>query len=182
MTTDRAFSLIVSDRWLAGVFRTRCCRRSSPSRCASTGCASSRSAPSRRSASATQRAHCRRRWRASRAAPPAGDRFPWLKLRFSPNGPTEDLFSRLDDTRFNLIVIGQRLPAADQSGSVLVHVVPDDPDNDRELARARIPKPSFYLLRPDGHVGLAGTRLEAGALKRFMTERLAAIDFRPAGV
>ena len=60
---------------------------------------------------------------------------------------------------------------------MLVHVVADDPANDRELARARIPKPSFYLLRPDGHVGLAGTRLEAGALKRFMAERVAAIDF-----
>ena len=59
---------------------------------------------------------------------------------------------------------------------MLTHVVPDDPDNDRELARAQVPKPSFYLLRPDGHVGLAGTQLEAGALQRFMAERVAAID------
>jgi hypothetical protein len=47
-----------------------------------------------------------------------------------------------------------------------------DPDNVRELERARIPRPSFYLLRPDGHVGLAGTRVEAAVLSRYLTERL----------
>ena len=114
--------------------------------------------------------------------PSAGDRFPWLRLRFAPDGPVEDLFAKLDDTRFNLVVVGQPSPAADQSGPVLVHTVPDDPDNDRELARARIPKPSFYLLRPDGHVGLAGARLEPSAVARFLAERVGAIDFRPGAV
>ena len=108
-------------------------------------------------------------------APRAGDRFPWLKLKFSPNGEGEDLYARLDDTRFNLISIGQAPLPADRSelgGLVLVHRVADDPLNDQELARARIPKPSFYLLRPDGHVGLAGARLEADSLIRYMVERL----------
>ena len=58
------------------------------------------------------------------------------------------------------------------SGFVLTHPVPDEPINDRELVRARIPKPSFYLLRPDGHVGLAGTRLEDSVLTRYLAERL----------
>ncbi len=53
-----------------------------------------------------------------------------------------------------------------------IHAVPGDPVNDRELARAQIPRPSFYLLRPDGHVGLAGIRLEAAAATRYVSERL----------
>jgi hypothetical protein len=47
-----------------------------------------------------------------------------------------------------------------------------DAANDRELARARIPQPSFYLLRPDGHVGLAGARLDADATARYVAGRL----------
>ena len=50
--------------------------------------------------------------------------------------------------------------------------VPSDPANDAELARAKIPQPSFYLLRPDGHVGVAGTRLDAAAVTRYVSERL----------
>ena len=46
------------------------------------------------------------------------------------------------------------------------------PINDAELARVHIPQPSFYLLRPDGHVGLCGTRLEPGAVTRYLSERL----------
>jgi hypothetical protein len=51
-------------------------------------------------------------------------------------------------------------------------VVPSDPTNDQELTRARIPRPAFYLLRPDGHVALAGSRLEAAAVTRYVSERL----------
>src|SRR5512143_252957 len=89
-------------------------------------------------------------------SPRAGDRFPWLRLKFSPDGSVEDLFKRLDDTRFNLVVIGQpslleELP--ELKGLLVLHQVPADLVNDRELVRAKIPKPSFFLLRPDGHVG-----------------------------
>jgi hypothetical protein len=90
-------------------------------------------------------------------------------------GPAEDLFARLDDTRVNLIAIRQpSLPAdpPELDSLVLTHEVPDDPLNDQELNRARIPKPSFYLLRPEAIVGLAGTRLEAAALTRYLAERL----------
>jgi hypothetical protein len=111
----------------------------------------------------------------SEEAPRAGDRFPWLRLKFSPNAPAEDLFARLDDTRFNLILIGQAAPSTtpELNGLLLKHQVADDPINDRELKRARIPKLSFYLLRPDGHVGLAGMWLEPDVLRRYLAERLA---------
>jgi hypothetical protein len=107
--------------------------------------------------------------------PRAGDRFPWLRLKFQANGPTEDLFAKLDDTRFTLILIGQPSPAGGvpELGDLLrIQEVPSDAANDRELARVRIPRPSFYLLRPDGHVGLAGTHLDAAAATRYIAERL----------
>ena len=175
-TTDRAFSMVVSDRWLAGQLRTRVLpkvlafamsrdrmRKLAFRTISQIGIRYPRSPLSQTLAG----------W--PDGAPRAGDRFPWLRLKLSPNGTTEDLFARLDDTRFNLIVIGQpALPAdpSELSGFVLTHPVSDEPINDRELVRARIPKPSFYLLRPDGHVGLAGTRLEDSVLTRYLAERL----------
>jgi hypothetical protein len=110
------------------------------------------------------------------AAPRAGDRFPWLRLKLSLAGPTEDLFQKLDDTKFNLIVIGQSAPPTPLPGPgdlLRTLAIPSDPANDRELEHAHIPRPSFYLLRPDGHVGLSGLRLEADAVTRYFSERLA---------
>ena len=72
-------------------------------------------------------------------------------------------------------MIGQPAPAGGMPrlGDLLrIHAVPSDPVNDGELARAQIPQPSFYLLRPDGHVGLAGTRFDAAAATRYLNERL----------
>jgi hypothetical protein len=109
------------------------------------------------------------------AAPRAGDRFPWMRLKLSADGPVEDLFQKLDDTRFHLILIGQGASSTEEAGPgeiLLTHVIPSDPGNERELARANVPTPSFYLLRPDGHVGLSGPRLEAGAVARYFSERL----------
>src|SRR5262249_31652886 len=93
------------------------------------------------------------------SAPHAGDRFPWLRLKFDEQGPREDLFQRLDDTRFNLLVFGHPAPsvAGLPLGDAQIHVVPSDVENGAVLAAASIPIPSYYLLRPDGHIGLAGT-------------------------
>ena len=110
-----------------------------------------------------------------RGAPRAGDRFPWLSLKLSPGGPAEDLYGKLDDTRFALLLIGQPTPPDRPPGLgdlLGTQVVPADPGNGEELARVGIPRQAFYLLRPDGHVGLCGTRLEAGALTRYVSERL----------
>jgi 2-polyprenyl-6-methoxyphenol hydroxylase-like FAD-dependent oxidoreductase len=120
-------------------------------------------------------------------APRAGKRFPWLKLKFVSGSGPEDLFARLDDTCFNLIVIGQSAPRAEPpelAGLLRTHVVAADSSNVHELARAHIPSPSYYLLRPDGHVGLAGTRLEVAVLSRYLTDRLTLRDTgaRPASI
>ena len=175
-TTDQAFSAIVSDRWLAGLFRTRLVPRllafmMSLDRTRKLAFRTISQIGIRYPASPLSQTLAR----LPRGAPRPGDRFPWLRLKFSPNGPTEDLYERLDDTRFNLIVIGQNSlpdPLGDHGDLVLCHSVADDPTNDLELGRARIPKPFFCLLRPDGHVGLAGTRLEAAALTRYFDECL----------
>ncbi|MDQ2961992.1 MAG: FAD-dependent monooxygenase [Pseudomonadota bacterium] len=175
-STDRAFSLVASDSWLAGLVRTRVLakimafamgfdriRKIAFRTISQIGIAYRNSSLSETLAGLPD------------TAPRAGDRFPWLRLKFLPNGSTEDLFGRLDDTRFNLLAIGQASSdgGVPELGDLLrVHEVPGDPANDRELARAQIPQPAFYLLRPDGHVGLAGTHLDAAAATRYVAERL----------
>jgi len=175
-TTDRAFSLVVSDNTLAGFFRTRIVARIM--------------------ALAMRLDRIRKfvfrtisqigiRYRSSPlsetlpglpdAAPRAGDRFPWLRVKLSADGPAEDLFRKLDDTRFNLIVVAQPATPGGLPGLgdlLRTHAIPNDPANDRELERANIPRPSFYLLRPDCHVGLSGIRLEDEAVSRYFSERL----------
>jgi hypothetical protein len=173
-TTDRAFRLVVSDNPLAGVLRTEILAR-----IAAFGM--SREAIQRfafRTVSQTGIEYREGPLSESLGpvpdgAPHAGDRFPWLQLKFVAGGPVEDSFGRFDDLHFNLIVIGQPAPGELTVGDLLrIHEIPADPDNERELARAQIPRPSFYLLRPDGHVGLCGVRPEAAAIMRYLTERL----------
>jgi 2-polyprenyl-6-methoxyphenol hydroxylase-like FAD-dependent oxidoreductase len=175
-TTDRAFRLTVSESPLAGLLRTQilariaafAMRRGSIQRAAfrvvsQIGIHYRESSLSRSTEGLSD------------SAPQAGDRFPWLRLKFGETDPIEDLFQRLDDTRFNLIVIGQPSPLAEafDLGHLLrIHFVPPNSVNDVELALAQIPQPSFYLVRPDGHVGLCGVRLEATSVARYVSDRL----------
>ena len=176
ITTDRAFALVVSDSWWAGLFRTRVLAKLA---------AFAMTRDRIRTFAFRTISQIGIRYPDSSlsetlpelpdTAPRGGDRFPWLRLKLQPNGPTENLFANLDDTRFNLIVIGQPSAMIDvpELGDLLrMLAVPSDPANDAELARAKIPQPSFYLLRPDGHVGVAGTRLDAAAVTRYVSERL----------
>jgi len=175
-TTDRAFRIVVSDSAIAGLLRTQvlariaafAMRRESIQRYAF-GVVSQTGIQYRESplSEATDRL--------PEAAPHAGDRFPWLKLKLRADGPVEDLFQSLDDTHFHLLAFGQAAPAGTMAGLgdlLQVHAVPADSGNDAELQRARIPQPSFYLLRPDGYIGLCGTAIEAAAVSRYITERL----------
>jgi 2-polyprenyl-6-methoxyphenol hydroxylase-like FAD-dependent oxidoreductase len=175
-TTDRAFRLIVSDSRLAGLLRTKVLARIA-------AFALSRGRVQRIAFRVVSQIGIHYRKSAlsqsfgalPASAPRAGDRFPWLRLKFRANGAIEDSFQTLDDIGFNLLVIGQPSPpeGTQRLGDLLrLHVLPADPVNDAELARAQIPQPSFYLLRPDGHVGLCGARLEAEAVKRYVSERL----------
>jgi 2-polyprenyl-6-methoxyphenol hydroxylase-like FAD-dependent oxidoreductase len=174
-TTDRGFRLIVSDNPLAGIFRTKVLARigafvmkrpgiqlAAFRTVSQTGIQYRKSTLSQSSDDLPEH------------APRAGDRFPWMHLQFAPDGPAEDVFARLDDARFNLLLFGQRAPDGLPLGADLlrVHVVPVDGDNTGECARAGVPSPSFYLVRPDGYVGLCGLRLDPQALRRYLEERL----------
>jgi len=174
--TDRFFSIVVSDSWLVGLLRTRVMPKIM-------GLALRTAAVQRIVFRTISQTGIRYRGSPLSEAlaslpengPRPGDRFPWLRLKFQPNGRLEDLYGKLDDTRFTLLVFGQAAPprGIPELGDRLhIQELPSDPANDRELARAGIPRPSFYLLRPDGHIGLAGARLDAAAASRYVSERL----------
>jgi 2-polyprenyl-6-methoxyphenol hydroxylase-like FAD-dependent oxidoreductase len=174
--TDRAFRLVVSDNWFAGLLRTKILARIA-------AFAVNRKAVQRmafRTISQTGIRYPQSFLSKSldglpHTAPQAGDRFPWLRLKFAANGPVEDLFQKLSDTHFNLISMGQpSLPeGALGFGDLLrIYAIPCDPANDEELARVQIPQPSFYLIRPDGYVGLCGTRVETGAVRDYVSQNL----------
>ena len=173
-STDRLFALLVSDSWFAGLLRTRLIAWI---------VARAMTVERVRELAFRTVSQIGIRYRASplsrtlpglpRGAPVAGDRFPWLRLGLRANGPREDLFEQLDDTRYNLIVIGQPLPSGQtpECGDLLrARVIPDDAANAEVLAGARISGPAFYLLRPDGHVGLAGARLQWDSVARYLRE------------
>jgi 2-polyprenyl-6-methoxyphenol hydroxylase-like FAD-dependent oxidoreductase len=174
-TTDRAFRLIVSDSWLAGVLRTQILAR------LAAFAMSLKWVQAIAFRTVSQIGIHYRKSALSQSlegmpegAPRAGDRFPWLRLKFQKDGAAEDSFQKLDDTHFNLMLIGQPAPeiALGLRDLLRVHQIPADPVNDAEFARAQIPQPSFYLLRPDRHVGLCGVRLDAAAIGRYVSERL----------
>lgn len=175
-TTDRAFQFVVSDSAIAGLLRTRIIAR----------------------VAATAMRLERVRMLAFRTiaqigisypesplsqsvgdvpgnAPKAGDRFPWLHLVLDSGGAAEDVFQALDDTCFNLLVIGQPAairPLGRLDDMVKVHDVPADARNAEQLARAGIVQPAFYLLRPDGHVGLCGRQINEQAIRSYVADRL----------
>ena len=51
-------------------------------------------------------------------------------------------------------------------------VIAKDEGNHRELERVEIPRPSFYLVRPDGYVGLCGLRFDAVRAKDYLSREL----------
>jgi 2-polyprenyl-6-methoxyphenol hydroxylase-like FAD-dependent oxidoreductase len=174
--TDRAFRLVVSNTWFAGLLRTKVLARIA-------AFAVNRKAVQRvafRTISQTGIGYPKSFLSKSLdslpdTAPQAGARFPWLRLRFASNGPVEDLFQKLTDMQFNLILIGQPPLPGDALGFgdlLRVHAIPSDPANDEELTRARIPQPSFYLIRPDGYVGFCGTHLEARGFRDYVSQNL----------
>src|SRR5262249_45752883 len=158
--------LVVSDNWLAGLLRTEVIARIA-------SFAMRREGIQRAAFRAISQTgiHYRKSELSSgqlpEHAPQAGDRFPWIKLRLRPGGRVEDVFQAFDDTRFNLVVFGQNATASAPrmpDDLLRVHVVPRDPENNAALVRANIPQPSYYLIRPDGYIGLCGTQLDVAAV------------------
>ena len=180
-STDRAFRLVVSTHPLAALMRTQVLARlaalvmgSRRLQEAGFRAVSQIGIHYRDSGLAVSTA------RLPAASPQAGDRFPWLQLVLQAGGPVQDLFGSLEDTHFHLLLFGQAASAQALHGFgalLHMHVVPDDARNRGELDRAGIPPVAFYLLRPDGHVGLCGQVLEPAALAAYAGTRL---GLRPA--
>lgn len=174
-TTDRAFRLIVSDNWLAGLFRTKILARIAAFAMKQKGIQQfafrmiSQIAINYRKSSLSEETPG-----IEHNAPRAGDRFPWLKLQLQSNGIVEDTFEKFDDTKFNLIIIGQSSPNANELlGDLMqIYIIPDNSVNRQEFARVGITSPSFYLLRPDGHIGICGGKLEESKIVDYIHKRL----------
>jgi len=174
-TTDRLFKVLVSDSWGAGLFRTQILarmlaysmtkervQRFAFRTISQIGIAYRTSGLSQTLPDVPE------------GAPRAGDRFPWLHLQFTQRCAVEDLFSKLDDTCFNLVVFGQPAPSdgdLTSRGLLRTHVIPNTAANAKQLARVQIALPSFYLLRPDGHVALAGGNCETAVVAHYFNER-----------
>jgi 2-polyprenyl-6-methoxyphenol hydroxylase-like FAD-dependent oxidoreductase len=172
-TTDRAFQLIVSRGWFAALWRTKILARIAAT--------AMRFEAVRRFAFRTisqigisypGSALSQTLLGLEKRAPKAGDRFPWLRVKLNGEAAIKDLYREMDDTRFNLLVIGQGAPPSGvpAGGLLQVHVISRDPVNEAEVARANITGPSFYLLRPDGHVGLCGAGFDAAAIARYLAD------------
>lgn len=173
-TTDRAFNMLVSNHWLAGVFRTRILTKIAAFamtfdrvkqlafRTVSQTGIHYRQSP----LSQTLAGHAPN-------APKAGDRFPWLQLKFQTNGLVEDIFQKMDDLHFHLIVIGQQAPEQIHTlnDSVITHVIPEDAHNTQALVKVGVTGAVFYLVRPDGHIGLVGRHLSTSKVKEHLFSR-----------
>lgn len=177
-TTDRAFRFIVADGWLAGWLRTQVLVRVAgwllrnerlqrlAFRTVSQIGIDYRDGPLSVTASDLP----------ATAGVRGGDRFPWLRLRLRGDGPVEDLYAALDDTRFTLLVIGQPLSMHGElplpQERMQMFLVPADADNSAVLGGAGVPWPSYWLLRPDGHVGACGGRWDAAAVAGYAAMHL----------
>jgi 2-polyprenyl-6-methoxyphenol hydroxylase-like FAD-dependent oxidoreductase len=183
-TTDRGFRLVVSDSPWAGLLRTQVIARVM---------AFAANRPAVQKFAFRMVSQTGIHYRSSslscavatlpKESPQAGDRFPWMKLQLEAGGPVQDLFQALDDTRFNLLLFGQTAsPVPDTDGLLRVHAIPVTAGNEAEQARAKVPRSAFYLVRPDGHVGLCGHAVDADALRRYLHRRIAVGDRQTAAV
>ena len=106
-----------------------------------------------------------------------------MKLQLEAGGSVHDVFEALDDTRFNLLVFGQAAPTLPgMDGLLRVRAIPVTAGNDAEQARAKLPHSAFYLVRPDGHIGLCGRAVDADAVRHYLHRRIAVGDRSTAQV
>lgn len=172
-TTDRAFQLVVSKGPFAALLRAKII--------AKVVAAGMRVAMVRRSAfrtvsqigiSYSQSMLSHALGDHPQKGPKAGDRFPWLRVRIGEEGGPKDLYREIDDTRFTLLLFGQSAASPPAGDLVRTLAIPDNAANAAELGRASISGPSFYLLRPDGHVGLCGGSFDTAAVARYLAEKV----------
>jgi len=169
-TTDRAFRLVVSDHPLAGMIRTRVIARVAALAMRRPAVQAFAFRTVSQIGIAYRDSPLSMETQATSEGPRAGDRFPWARLRLGADAAATDVFASIDDRRFTLIVVDEA--AAPDAGAfgdlVQTLVVAPGADNDAELARIAVRRPAFFLLRPDGHVGCCGSRVDGAVLTRYL--------------
>jgi len=171
-TTDRAFRLVVASNALAGLVRTQVIARVAAFGMSRTSVqAAAFRVVSQTGIHYRDSALSRTRGHMPAGAPRAGDRFPWLRVERA-DGSLLDSITTLDDAGFQLLVFGAG-PAIEIGAALGIRVttIASGGANGEALARAHVPSPSFYLLRPDGHVGLCGLgEVDAAAVRAYAAE------------
>ncbi len=170
-STDRAFNVIVSDDRIAGILRTELApkllalgMRMEWVRQLAFRTISQTGIEYRRSPLSVNEPGL------SVDGPRAGDRFPWMRLSLTEGAAPSDLFAAFDDTRFNLLVMGQSVGdvAGLERQGIKVIVVPNTMENATVLGGAGVVLPAFYLLRPDCYIGIAGRQLDPARIASWL--------------
>jgi 2-polyprenyl-6-methoxyphenol hydroxylase-like FAD-dependent oxidoreductase len=95
-----------------------------------------------------------------------GDRLPWVKM----NGTDADNFTPLNSLDWQIHVYGDAKPdlnALRAERKLPLHIFPWTP----EMDRTGLQRNSVYLVRPDGHVGLADPEGSATAVASYLDAR-----------
>lgn len=170
-STDRMFSALVSDNRISGLFRTELvprllalAMRTNWMRQLAFRTIAQTGIEYRKSPLSVNEPGL------AKDGPHAGDRFPWMRLALSDGAAPSDLFAAFDDTRFNLLVMGQSAGdvAALERQGIKVIVVPNTMENAAVLGRAGAVLPAFYLLRPDCYIGIAGRQLDPARIATYL--------------
>ena len=174
-TTDRAFQAVVSDGWLPRLLRTTVIAR--------VAATAMKFAPVRRFAFRTisqigisypQSALSQALAGLPKDAPAAGERFPWMRIRLSGRMVRSRTSTASSRIRASISWFSGEHASATEANSATWSGLISFRAMRRmteELARANIGQPSFYLLRPDGHVGLCGPGFDAAAIRQYLAER-----------
>jgi 2-polyprenyl-6-methoxyphenol hydroxylase-like FAD-dependent oxidoreductase len=94
-----------------------------------------------------------------------GDRLPWFPIR-----PNEDNFAPLASLAWQVHVYGPPSPGLIEACGALelpIHVF----GWRRAMRRAGLKRGALYLVRPDGHVGLADADCDPAHLRRYLADR-----------
>jgi hypothetical protein len=101
-----------------------------------------------------------------------GDRLPWVETAL------EDNFAPLTSLDWQVHVYGRAAPdieALCDARKLPLHVFPWD----RQAARTGLQRDAVYLVRPDGYVALADSRLSAAAVASYLDARKLTTSRRP---
>jgi 2-polyprenyl-6-methoxyphenol hydroxylase-like FAD-dependent oxidoreductase len=97
-----------------------------------------------------------------------GDRLPWVPLDTSDSGA--DNFTPLTSLEWQVHIYGDAVPEI-RAACAELHLALHEFRWQPAMERAGLRRDALYLLRPDGHVGLAAAEQSAPTLNAYLRER-----------